>query len=96
MLIDRLNIVNNFYMVSELQSQPKYLADPVKTKSLRQIRESLMLSKAELSRKAGVSTITISRIEQGMPCRMDTQRKILLALGLTVSEREMLFGRQRK
>ncbi|MBW2671074.1 MAG: helix-turn-helix transcriptional regulator, partial [Deltaproteobacteria bacterium] len=49
--------------------------------TLKKIRESLMMSKAELARKANISPITITRIENGMPCRMETQRKIILALG---------------
>jgi DNA-binding XRE family transcriptional regulator len=58
---------------------------------LKEIRESLMMSKAELSRKANVSPLTISRIEQGMPCRMDTKRKILLALGLKLTDKDKVF-----
>lgn len=59
--------------------------------SVRKIREALMMSKAELSRKANVSPITLSRIEKGMPCRMDTKRKILLALGYQLSDKEKIF-----
>ena len=54
--------------------------------SLKKIRESLLMSKSELAREANVSPITISRIEQGMPCRMETKRKILLALGYSLSD----------
>jgi DNA-binding XRE family transcriptional regulator len=56
------------------------------------MREAQMLSKAELARKAGVSPLTIDRIEKGKPCRMDTKRKILLALGLKLSDRAKVFG----
>ena len=63
----------------------------MKPKSFKQIRETLMLSKAELARKAEVAPITISRIEQGMACRIETQREILLALGLKLSDRNRLF-----
>lgn len=59
---------------------------------LRELRESQMLSKAELARKAGVSPLTIDRIERGKPCRMDTKRKIILALGLKLSDRAKVFG----
>ena len=59
--------------------------------SVRKIREALMMSKAELSRKANVSPITLSRIEKGMPCRMDTKRKIVLALGYRLSDRDKIF-----
>ena len=52
--------------------------------SLKKIRESLLMSKSELAREANVSPITITRIEEGMPCRMETKRKILLALGYSL------------
>ena len=59
--------------------------------SLRKFRESLMMSKTELAKKANISPITIARIEQGMPCRMETKRKILLALGLKISDYKKVF-----
>ena len=55
------------------------------------IRESRLLSKAELARKAGVSSLTIDRVERGEPCRLETMRKIILALGFTLDEREKVF-----
>ena len=58
---------------------------------LKEIREKKMMSKAELSMKAGISTHTIDRIENGMPSRIDTKRKIILALGFELSEKEMVF-----
>jgi DNA-binding XRE family transcriptional regulator len=64
-----------------------------KTKNnVRKIRLERMMSKAELARRAAVSTLTIDRIERGLPCRMDTKRKILEALGLKPSDRVMVFG----
>jgi DNA-binding XRE family transcriptional regulator len=63
----------------------------IEKNSLREIRESLMMSRIELSRKAGISPITVERIENGKPCRMETQRKILLALGLKLSDRDKVF-----
>ena len=51
-----------------------------------------MMSKAELARKAGLSTLTIDRVEAGRPCRLDTKRKILLALGKRVTEKDEIFG----
>jgi len=59
---------------------------------LRQTRESLMLSKAELARKANLSPITIARIENGKSCRMETKRKILLALGMKLSDKNKIFN----
>ena len=62
-----------------------------KSNSLREIRESLLISKAELARQSGVSQLTITRIENGMACRIETQRKILFALGMDVSDKDKVF-----
>lgn len=59
---------------------------------LKEIREALLMSKSELARDANVSPITISRIEEGKPCRLETKRKILLALGYSLSESKKIFG----
>ncbi len=60
--------------------------------NVQRYRESLMMSKAELARKAGLSSLTIDRVEAGRPCRLDTKRKILLALGLRVTDKDQVFG----
>ena len=49
---------------------------------LRMLREELMLSRSELARKAGISMITLDRIEKGKACRIDTKRRIVEALGI--------------
>ena len=49
------------------------------------------MSKAELARLAGVSAVTIDRIERGELCRVETKRKIILALGFSLAEREKVF-----
>jgi DNA-binding XRE family transcriptional regulator len=59
--------------------------------SIKEIRESLMISKTELARKASISSITLTRIEEGKPSRMETKRKILLALGLKISDKNKVF-----
>jgi DNA-binding XRE family transcriptional regulator len=56
------------------------------------MRESLMMSRAELARKANISPFTIARIESGKPCRMETKRKIILALGYKISDKNKVFG----
>jgi DNA-binding XRE family transcriptional regulator len=61
--------------------------------NVKQIREAKMLSKAELARMAGLSPLTIDRIEKGKPCRVATKRKILLALGLKVNQKQRVFDR---
>ena len=60
--------------------------------TVKKFRESLLLSKAELARKAGLSPLTIDRIEKGKFCRPETKRKVLLALGLKLSDKDKLFG----
>jgi DNA-binding XRE family transcriptional regulator len=72
---------------SSAKAKPK-----LKKNNVRKLRMERMMSKAELARRAGLSTLTIDRVEKGMPCRMDTKRKILEALGLTPSDRETVFG----
>jgi DNA-binding XRE family transcriptional regulator len=64
----------------------------VRNNNVQRFRESLMMSKAELARKAGLSTLTIDRVEAGRPCRLDTKRKLLLALGLRVSDKDQVFA----
>ena len=86
------------YTVNALQWQcrlfPRYNGPRRKEmnkNSLKEIRESLMISKAELSRNANISPLTITRIERGEPCRMETKRKIILALGLKLSDSNKVF-----
>ena len=62
--------------------------------SLKRYREEVLISKAELARKAGVSVLTIDRIEKGKSCRLETKRKIILALDLKLSETHKLFGNE--
>ena len=59
--------------------------------NVRRIREAKMLSKSELARLAGISPLTVDRIEKGMSCRLATKRKILLALGLKIAQKNRLF-----
>lgn len=60
--------------------------------SVKKFRENLLLSKAELARKAGLSPLTVDRIEKGKRCRPETKRKVLLALGLKLSEKDRIFN----
>ena len=58
---------------------------------VEKIRESLLMSKAELARKAGISPLTVDRIEKGSACRLATKRKIILALGMKLEDRAKVF-----
>lgn len=59
--------------------------------NVREIREKKLISKTELARLAGVSAVTIDRIERGEACRVETMRKIIIALGFTLEDREKVF-----
>ena len=59
--------------------------------AVKQIREKRLLSKTELARLAGVSSLTIDRIEKGNGCRLETKRKIILALGYKLAEKDEVF-----
>jgi DNA-binding XRE family transcriptional regulator len=59
--------------------------------NVREFRQGKMLSKAELARLAGISPLTVDRVERGMPCRIATRRKMLSALGLKLSQKGRLF-----
>jgi DNA-binding XRE family transcriptional regulator len=63
-----------------------------KRNHLKAYREKEFMSKAELARKAGISAATVERIERGKSCRLETKRKIILALGLELSEAAKRFG----
>jgi len=60
--------------------------------SVKEIREALLISKTELARKSGLSSLTIDRVEKGDGCRMETKRKIILALGYDLSDKDHIFS----
>lgn len=62
--------------------------------NVRKMRLERMMSKAELARRANLSVLTIDRVEKGYGCRMDTKRKILEALGLSLADRLRVFGEE--
>ena len=68
------------------------MVQKIQMNSLKSYRESVFISKAELARKAGLSVGTIDRIERGKSCRLGTKKKIILALGLELSESDKIFG----
>ena len=61
------------------------------TNHVKKIRELRMMSKAELARQASVSVQTIDRIEKGHECRLDTRRKIIIALGYKLDQKDKIF-----
>jgi DNA-binding XRE family transcriptional regulator len=59
--------------------------------NVQKIRVARLISKSELARLAGVAPATIDRIERGEDCRMETKRKIILALGFSLLDKEKIF-----
>jgi DNA-binding XRE family transcriptional regulator len=74
----------------ETLSDPK-LGENENSNNVQHLREERLMSKAELARRAGVSVLTIDRVERGQNCRLDTKRKIILALGLKVQDKDKVF-----
>ena len=64
---------------------------PVRGNRVRELRENKLMTQAQLARKAKVALRTIHSVEKGMNCRMDTKRKILLALGLRFEDKDVVF-----
>ena len=58
---------------------------------VREMRENRLMTQAQLARKAKVALRTIHSVEKGLNCRMDTKRKILLALGMRFEDRHQAF-----
>ena len=54
------------------------------------------MTQAQLARKAKVALRTIHSVEKGMNCRMDTKRKILLALGMRFEDKDHVFPSNRR
>jgi DNA-binding XRE family transcriptional regulator len=78
---------------AEARAAPVKTAAPARAaNNVRALREAQLLTKAELARKAGISALTLARIESGCPCRVDTKRKIILALGLAPTDKHRVFG----
>jgi DNA-binding XRE family transcriptional regulator len=64
---------------------------PVPTNRVREIREHKLMTQSQLARKARIALRTIHSVEKGLNCRMDTKRKILLALGLRFEDKDLVF-----
>jgi DNA-binding XRE family transcriptional regulator len=63
---------------------------------VRELREDRLMTQAQLARKAKVALRTIHSVEKGMNCRMDTKRKILLALGMRFEDKDQVFPPSRR
>ncbi len=66
-------------------------SNAIRQNRVRELRENRLMTQAQLARKAKVALRTIHSVEKGMNCRMDTKRKILLALGLRFEDKDRVF-----
>ncbi len=58
---------------------------------IRAARQALGWTQNELARRAGVAPRTIHAVEKGRPCRQETRRRILSALGVPWELRDEYF-----
>jgi DNA-binding XRE family transcriptional regulator len=52
-------------------------------------------TQSELAERAGVAPRTVHAVEKGRPCRQETKRRILAALGIPWQDRDDYFVRAR-
>ena len=90
----RAGVADTSVRTTERGSRPKGKQSSVTKNRLRETRIEKMMSKAELARRANLSVLTIDRVEKGLGCRMDTKRKILEALGMSLADRVRVFGEE--
>jgi DNA-binding XRE family transcriptional regulator len=84
------SLIVNFYH-SSMKKSSMPVVNVMKHNNIRKIREERLISKAELARMAGVTPATIDRVERGEVCRVETKRKIILALGYSLAEKDEIF-----
>ena len=75
----------------EQQDSGSILQAARKRNRVRELRENKLMTQSQLAKKARVALRTIHSVEKGMNCRMDTKRKILLALGLRFEDKKQVF-----
>jgi transcriptional regulator with XRE-family HTH domain len=62
---------------------------------IRIARQALGWTQNELADRAGVAARTVHAVEKGRPCRQETKRRILVALGVPWELRNDYFVRAR-
>ena len=80
---------------SEEQVQVTVIEKPASKNRVREIREHKLMTQSQLARKARIALRTVHSVEKGLNCRMDTKRKILLALGLRFEDKDLVFPREK-
>jgi transcriptional regulator with XRE-family HTH domain len=59
--------------------------------NIRQIREANLIDINEMVKRTGLSPSTVRRVEEGGSCRLETKRKILVALGIELEDQRKVF-----
>lgn len=59
---------------------------------VRITRQTLGWTQNELAERAGVAPRTVHAVEKGRPCRQETKRRILSALGVPWEDRHAYFA----
>ena len=80
---------------SEEQVQITVIEKPASNNRVREIHEHKLMTQSQLARKARIALRTVHSVEKGLNCRMDTKRKILLALGLRFEDKDLVFPREK-
>jgi DNA-binding XRE family transcriptional regulator len=62
---------------------------------VRITRQMMGWTQNELAERAGVASRTVHAVEKGRPCRQETKRRILAALGVPWQDRHDFFVRAR-
>jgi transcriptional regulator with XRE-family HTH domain len=62
---------------------------------VRITRQTIGWTQNELAERAGVAPRTVHAVEKGRPCRQETKRRILTALGVPWEDRHDYFVRAR-
>ena len=75
-----------------MKQSHRKLGKSLPNNNVQQIREERLMSKSELAKQAGLSVLTVDRVERGLDCRMSTKRKLIKALGLKITEKEKVFN----
>ena len=69
------------------KSMIRWVTPPIRIKTPARIKKGMAVNRKE----SAPATIFRVAIEKGKPCRLETKRKIILALGLKISDKDKIF-----
>jgi len=80
----------------ETEEDENFGKEEVFANRVKEIRKSRLMTQSQLADRAQLARRTVHSVEKGLSCRMDTKRKILIGLGLTFDDRELVFPDSQK